>query len=250
MTNQRVLIYSNNNITARPCTGVVQSIKTVTQTRSEEVARYAFEYALQHGYCRVTALHKANVMRLTDGTFLRACRRVSTDYPNVDYCEERLDKFCLVMPNDHNRYDVLLTPSLYGSLASAACSTLAGGAATVPSAAYGDRIAVFGTMADDDTGCERYARCGSGNGNANVIDHVSDRYRVANPTGLIRSSAWMLSHMGLPDEGLRISSALYSTIRDGVRTRDMGGTASCIEFTDAVIKNMLRADRDVCPLSA
>lgn len=226
---------------------MVQSIKTVTRTRSEAVARFAFDYALQHGHCRVTALHKANVMRLTDGTFLQACRRVSADYPNVDYCEERLDKFCLVVTNDHSRYDILLTPSLYGSLASAACSTLAGGAAMVPTVAYGNRMAMFGTMADDGTGCEHYIRCGGGN--VNVIDHVSDRYHVANPTGLIRSAAWMLHHMGMTDDGLRISSALYKTIKEGVRTQDMGGTASCIQFTDAIIKNMLMADRNTCPPS-
>jgi len=197
-----------------------------------EVAKFAFDYAVKHGHCRVTVLHKANVMRMSDGLFLRACRQVSSDYPDVEYCEEKLDKFCLLITEDPRRYDVLLTTSLYGSLASAACGALAGGVATVPSAAYGPRVAVFATMGDSLTGCEHY-RYGVSESAA------GPRYPVANPTGFIRAAAWMLDHVGMTDVGLRVDAALHDTIRQGVRTRDMGGTATCAQFTDAVIRNLL-----------
>jgi len=205
--------------------GVVQSIKTVTRSRSEAVAKFAFDYAVDHGHYRVTALHKANVMRLSDGTFLRACRQVSTCYPDVEYHEEKLDTFCLRVIQDPSLYDVLLTPSLYGAFASAACSTLAGGVATVPFASYGPRVAVFSAMSrlhDDDDD-----------------ETMPAGHSMANPTGLIRSAAWLLDHVGMTDAGLRIDTALHETIGQGVRTRDMGGTASCVHFTDVIVHNLL-----------
>lgn len=219
-------------------TGVVQSIKTVTLMQTETLAEFAFNYAVKNCYSRVTALHKATVMRLTDGAFLRACRKVSAQFPSVEYTEERLDSFCLRVINDPCLYEVLLTPSLYGSLASAACSALAGGVSTVPCVSFGDRVILFGTMDDNSTGCEHY-RYGGGPG-LDVTDKlVAGRYPVANPTGLIRSATWMLCHMGMSDEAIRIETALYSTIKKGIRTWDMNGTASCIKFTDAIIRNML-----------
>lgn len=204
--------------------GVVQSIKTVKRSHSEAVARFAFDYAAAHGHGRVTALHKAGVMRLSDGLFLQACRCVSAAHPDVEYGEEKLDKFCLRVTHDPGRYDVLLTPSLYGSLASGACAALAGGVATVPTAAYGPRAAVFGTMGD--------------NAAAGHCDLVAGRHADANPTGLIRAAVWMLCHAGLADAAARLDAALHAAIRQGVRTRDMGGDASCAQFADAVVRNI------------
>lgn len=216
----------------------MQSIKTMTRAQTEVLAEFAFDYAVKNHYTRVTALHKASAMRLTDGAFLRACRLISAKYPDVEYCEERLDAFCLRVVNDPCHYEVLLTPSLYGSLASAACSTLAGGISTVPCVSFGSRVIVFGTMDDIRTGCEHY-RYGGGPG-ADVTDKlVAGRYPVANPTGIIRSATWLLCHMDMKDAALRIETALRDTIKQGVRTWDMGGTASCKKFTDAIIHNLL-----------
>lgn len=116
------------------------------------------------------------------------------------------------------RYDVLLTPSLYGAVASAVCGALSGGPSTVPSAAYGPSAAVFSTM---------------------DYDGQSGHAAAANPTGLIRSAVWMLRHAGRTDAALRVDEALNDAIRAGVRTRDMGGTASCDRFADAVVHNLL-----------
>lgn len=213
-------------------------MKTVTRVQTELLAEFAFDYAVKNCYSRVTALHKASVMRLTDGAFLRTCRMISAKFPDVEYYEERLDSFCLRVVNDPCLYEVLLTPSLYGSLASAACSTLAGGISTVPCVSFGNRVIIFGTMNDSSMGCEHY-RYGGGSG-ADVTDKlVAGQYPVANPTGIIRSAAWMLCHMGMKNAALRIETALRVTIKQGVRTWDMGGTASCTKFTDTIIHNML-----------
>lgn len=192
----------------------------MTWQQSESVARFAFDYALANGHFHVTALHKANVMRMSDGMFLDACRWVHADYPDIEYAEEKLDKFCLRVVEDPCRYDMLLAPSLYGAIASAACSVLAGGAATVPFAAFGPTVAVFGTMYDGPTV------------NRGVIfDHA-----IFNPTGMIRAAAWILGHVGMHKKRLCIETALNETIRRGVKTRDMDGAVSCQEYTDTIVR--------------
>lgn len=203
--------------------GVVQSIKTVTQSHSEFVAKFAFNYAAACGRRCVTVLHKANVMRLSDGAFLRACRKTSTLYPGVKYCEEKLDKFCLRVVDDPGRYDVLLTPSLYGAVASAVYSALAGGVATVPTASYGPAAAVFSAMGDPTPWLD---------------DPAASRYRNANPVGMIRSAIWMLCEAGRTEAAQRVDAALRVIIQQGISTRESGGTMSCAQFTDAVIRNL------------
>lgn len=223
------------------CVGVVQSIKTTTRKDIEKVAKFAFDYAAANGHHRVTALHKANVMRLSDGMFLRWCRAMSGSYPDVEYAEEKLDTFCLRVVSDPGRYDVLLTPSLYGAFASAACSTLAGGAATVPSAAYGPNAAVFSTMGDDGT-CTRDGSDPCAFHEHDVLDTQSSKdpfAKAANPTGLIRSAVWMLGHLGLDGPAQRIGAALHDVFRLGIRTRDMGGTATCDQIADAVVRCLI-----------
>lgn len=210
--------------------GVVQSIKTVNRLQSEALAKFAFDYVVAHGHCRITVLHKANIMRLSDGAFLRACRRVSATYPDVEYEKQKLDSFCLRVVETPGMYDVLLTPSQYGAFASAVCSSLAGGAVMVPSAAFGPRVAVFSTMTNDGPLNHR---------KTNVSHGISHSISMANPTGMIRSAAWMLSHVGMIDVGLRIDTALHNTIRQGVKTWDMGGTASCTQFTNAIIHTLV-----------
>lgn len=216
----------------------MQSIKTVSRSQSEAVAKFAFDYAVMHGHCRITVLHKANVMRLSDGAFLRACRRVSASYPDVEYEEQKLDSFFLRVVETPGMYDVLLTSSQYGAFASAACSSLSGGPVMVPSAAYGPGVTVFSTMADGGMGDHRKTA---------GVDDLHHLVPMANPTGMIRSAAWMLSHVGMVDAALRIDTALHNTIRQGVKTWDMGGTASCDQFTNAII-HTLANDLGPCEL--
>lgn len=195
------------------------------------VARLAFDYATEHGHGRITTLHKANVMPLSDGMFLKACRDVSACYPDVEYGEEKLDTFCLQVTTNPGRYDVLLTTSLYGAFAGATCATMCGGLAMVPSASYGPVATVFSTMSDYGHG---YGSCGGQRGAANGFD----RDPIANPTGMVRAATWLLRHAGAASTGRLIDAALEDTVRQGVCTRDMGGEASCSQFTDAVIKNL------------
>jgi len=216
----------------------------VTRWQSEAVAKFAFDYAAANGHRSVTVLHKANVMRLSDSAFVLACRRVARCYRDtVEYREEKLDTFCLRVLDEPSAYDVLLTPSLYGSFANATCGTLAGGAATVPSVSYGPRVAVFSAMTDVGTGREHYRYNAGPYGDGEILDRlVAGRYPVANPTGLIRSAALMLRHVGMTAEASRVDRALRATIDRGTRTHDMGGTASCARFTDAIIRNMSAGD--------
>lgn len=208
--------------------GVVQSIKTVSRKGSADVAKLAFDYASKHGHNRITVLHKANVMRLSDGMFMKACREVSACYPDVEYNEEKLDSFCLNVTTNPGRYDVLLTTSLYGALAGSVCGTMSGGLVTVPTVAYGPKASVFSTMSDygysNDGGAAKKMVCG--------------REQIINPTGIIRAAAWMLDHAGMVVAGRCIAAAVDNTIRHGIRTQDMGGDASCLQFTEAVIKNL------------
>lgn len=212
----------------------MQSIKTVSKKSSTDVAKLAFDYACKYGHSRITVLHKADVMRLTDGMFLRACREVSACFPDVEYQEEKLDSFCLQVTSNPGRYDVLLTTSLYGAVASAVCGTMSGGLATVPTVAYGPKATVFSTMSDYG-----YSHYGHSDGGARIVNKmVCGRQPIINPTGIIRAAAWMLDHAGMVVAGRCIATALENTIRLGVRTQDMGGNVSCSQFTDAVIKNL------------
>ncbi|XP_050053003.1 isocitrate dehydrogenase [NAD] subunit alpha, mitochondrial-like [Aphis gossypii] len=225
--------------------GVVQSIKMVSMKSSLAVAEMAFRYATENGHSQITALHKANVMRLSDGLFLKACRDVSVCYPNLVYKEEKLDSFCLNVTSDPQlngdqlatgepkRYDVLLTTSLYGAFVGAVCGVLSGGMVTVPAAAYGPNVAVFSTVSD--YGYSSYCRSKD---NCVVPRMLDDLEPIVNPTGIIRAAAWMLDHAGMTVAGRRITAAVDKTILDGVRTRDMGGQASCAKFTDAIIANL------------
>lgn len=190
---------------------MVQTIKTVTLGQSTMVAEYAFRYAVEHGIGRVTALHKANVMRMSDSMFLQASREVSCQFPDIEYTEEKLDTFALRVTEMPWLYGVLLTTSLYGSLAGAMYSGLCGGPALVSTAAYGPGVSMYGPMGHSG---------------------------VTNPTGLIRAAAMMLTDAGMVCEANRIRCALFETNKQGIRTRDTGGDASCSRFTDAVISNL------------
>ena len=200
--------------------GVVQSIKLITERASRRVAEFAFEYARANGRQTVTAVHKANIMRMSDGLFLRCCREVAHNYRDVKFNEQYLDTVCLNIVQDPGQYDVLVMPNLYGDILSDLCAGLVGGLGVTPSGnigAGGSAIfeAVHGT-APDIAGQDK-----------------------ANPTALLLSGVMMLRHLKMNDKADIIESACFEAIRDKTsRTRDLGGEATCSEFTEAVCKRV------------
>uniref|UniRef100_A0A1I7UXZ2 Isocitrate dehydrogenase [NAD] subunit, mitochondrial n=1 Tax=Caenorhabditis tropicalis TaxID=1561998 RepID=A0A1I7UXZ2_9PELO len=192
--------------------GVVQSIKLITETASRNVASFAFEYARQNGRKVVTAVHKANIMRMSDGLFLSICREQAALYPDIKFKEAYLDTVCLNMVQDPSQYDVLVMPNLYGDILSDLCAGLVGGLGVTPSGNIGKEAAVFESVhgtAPDIAGQDK-----------------------ANPTALLLSAVMMLRYMNLPQHAARIEKAVFDAIADGrAKTGDLGGTGTCSSFT-------------------
>ncbi|KAL1934085.1 hypothetical protein VTP01DRAFT_6267 [Rhizomucor pusillus] len=201
--------------------GVVQSIKLITKEASERVARYAFTYAESVGRDRVTAVHKANIMKLADGLFLDACRQVSKDFPNIKFDEVLLDRACLHIVSDPSLYadTVMVMPNLYGDILSDMCAGLIGGLGLTPSGNIGRDASIFEAVhgtAPDIAGQDK-----------------------ANPTALLLSGIMMLRHMRLYDEAANIEQAVFKTIAEGKNlTADLGGRATNTQYTNAVIQNL------------
>jgi len=200
--------------------GVVQSIKLITRDASMRVANYAFEMARSTGRKRVTAVHKANIMKMSDGLFLECCQEVASRYPDIEFEEQLLDKTCLLITEDPTQFDVLVMPNLYGDILSDLSAGLIGGLGLTPSGNIGaGGIAVFEAVhgtAPDIAGQDK-----------------------ANPTALVLSSVMMLRHMNLGDFADRIESAILATIAEGkTLTGDLGGKSRCSEFTKAVCERL------------
>jgi isocitrate dehydrogenase (NAD+) len=199
--------------------GVVESLKIITAEASTRVARFSFEYARKHKRRRVTAVHKANIMKMGDGLFLRSVKKVAADYPDI-VCDDRIvDAACMHLVMNPAQFDILLLPNLYGDIVSDLCAGLVGGLGVVPGANLGTEIGVFEAV----------------HGSAPDIAGKG----VANPMALLLSAILMLRHI---DEGAmadRIMTALGRVLsEDKVRTRDLGGTASTIEFTEAICRRL------------
>src|SRR5688572_4035981 len=197
--------------------GVVESLKIITEEASERIARFAFEYARKHKRHRVTAVHKANIMKMADGLFLRTVQKVANEYPDI-VCDDRIvDAACMQLVMHPEKFDVLLLPNLYGDIVSDLCAGLVGGLGVVPGANLGEGCAVFEAV----------------HGSAPDIAGKN----LANPTALLLSALMMLDHIGEQDAGRRIRGALERVLQAGdVRTRDLGGQASTTEFTDAICR--------------
>jgi isocitrate dehydrogenase (NAD+) len=195
--------------------GVVESLKIITQHASERIATFAFEYARRHGRARVTAIHKANIMKLGDGLFLKSVKTVAARYPEI-VCDERIvDAACMHLVMNPSQFDVLLLPNLYGDIVSDLCAGLVGGLGVVPAANLGADIGVFEAV----------------HGSAPDIAGKN----LANPTALLLSALLMLRHIGEGALADRIMRALGDVLSDGrVRTRDLGGTAGTAEFAAAI----------------
>src|ERR1700730_1280895 len=196
--------------------GVVESLKIITERASTRIARFAFEYARKSGRKKIHAIHKANIMKLSDGLFLKSVRAVAERYKDIEYKELIVDNACMQMVLDPQQFDMLLLPNLYGDVMSDLAAGLVGGLGVVPSGNIGDESAMFEAV----------------HGTAPDIAGKG----LANPTALLMSGIMMLDHLNEHPAARRIEAALHKVYREGKHaTRDLGGTATTLEFTDAVI---------------
>jgi isocitrate dehydrogenase (NAD+) len=199
--------------------GVVESLKIITERASTKIAKFAFAHARANGRKRVAAIHKANILKLGDGLFLQCARAVSRDHTDIGYDERIIDAACMTLVMTPEKFDVLLLPNLYGDIVSDLAAGLVGGLGVVPGANIGSDCAVFEAV----------------HGSA---PDIADK-NLANPTALLLSGLMMLEHIGEREKSTHIRAALGRVLTAGkVRTRDMGGTASTTEFTDAVCKEV------------
>jgi isocitrate dehydrogenase (NAD+) len=199
--------------------GVVESIKIITEKASTRIARFAFEYARKNNRRKIHAIHKANIMKLSDGLFLRCARNVAKDYPEITYGEHIVDNTCMQLVMNPYQYDVLVMENLYGDIISDLCAAFVGGLGFVPSANLGDHCAIFEAV----------------HGSAPDIAGKN----LANPTAILRSALLMLRHLGEHDAALRIRNALEKVYRTRDKlTRDVGGKAGTSEFADFIIEAM------------
>jgi isocitrate dehydrogenase (NAD+) len=199
--------------------GVVESIKIITERASTRIALFAFEHAQKHGRKRVTAVHKANIMKLSDGLFLDCCRLVSREFPNVTYDEIIVDNCCMQLVLDPTRFDILLLENLYGDIVSDLCAGFVGGLGMTPGANVGERAAVFEAV----------------HGSA---PDIAGR-NLANPMALIFSGVMMLEHLGELEAAERVRAAVLAVLREGKGlTRDLGGSAGTTEIAEAIARRV------------
>ncbi len=199
--------------------GVVESLKIITAKASTRIAKWAFEYARKNNRKRVHCIHKANIMKLSDGLFLRCTRDIAKGYPEITYGEHIVDNTCMQLVTNPYQYDVLVLENLYGDIISDLCAAFVGGLGLVPGANIGDEIAIFEAV----------------HGSAPDIAGKD----LANPTAVLRSGLLMLRHLGEHDAALKIRNAIEYVYRDKKNlTKDVGGSATTGQFTDAVIQAM------------
>jgi isocitrate dehydrogenase (NAD+) len=200
--------------------GVVESLKIITERASTRIAHFAFKHARKHGRKRVTSIHKANIMKLSDGLFLDSIRRVAREYIDITYDERIVDAACMHLVMHPEQFDVLVLPNLYGDIVSDLAAGLVGGLGIVPGANMGDHHAVFEAV----------------HGTAPDIAGKG----LANPTALMQSAVLMLAHLGERKASERLHRAIYQVYAEAAHlTADVGGKSSTREFTDAVIRAMV-----------
>jgi isocitrate dehydrogenase (NAD+) len=197
--------------------GVVESLKIITEKASTKIARFAFELARRRGRKKVSAIHKANIMKLSDGLFLDCCRRVAREFPELTYEEVIVDNLCMQLVRNPEKYDLLLLENLYGDIVSDLCAGLVGGLGLVPGGNIGDQTAVFEAV----------------HGTAPDIAGKG----LANPTALLMSSVMMLQWLGFTSEAARLEKAILRVYaEERVRTADLGGKATTLEMIRAIIE--------------
>ncbi|GMM29875.1 isocitrate dehydrogenase (NAD(+)) [Martiniozyma asiatica (nom. inval.)] len=201
--------------------GVVESLKIITKQKTERIARFAFDFAKQNGRKEVTAIHKANIMKLGDGLFRNTIKAVGAEeYPDISVKDLIVDNASMQAVSKPQQFDVMVTPNMYGAILSNIGAALVGGPGLVPGASFGREYAVF------EPGCRHVGLDITGQG-------------VANPTAMILSATLMLEHLGLKEEAQRISQATHAVLKEGKTvTKDIGGSASTDEFTDAILSKL------------
>ncbi|HET6372476.1 MAG TPA: isocitrate/isopropylmalate dehydrogenase family protein [Candidatus Polarisedimenticolia bacterium] len=210
-------LYSGREHSVAP--GVVETLRIITRRASERIARFAFDYARAQGRRKITLLHKASVMRMSDGLFLESCRRVARQFPFIECDEMLVDTAAMELVVDPSRFDVLLMENLFGDLVSDLCAGMVGGLGLVPGANIGDQCAVFEAV----------------HGSAPDIAGRG----VANPTALILSAALLARHMGEREAAARITSAVEQVLSERTDvTPDLGGSASTTSMTDAIVRRL------------
>lgn len=194
---------------------MVENLKVIARTASERIAKFAFDYAAKHGRKEVTAVHQATIHKMADGLFLDCCRSEAARHPGVQYKEMSIDNAMLFLASDPERFDVMVMPNLYGDIVSDLCAGLIGGLGLTPSGNIGSTASVFEAVhgtAPDIAGQDK-----------------------ANPTALLGSAVMMLHHMELSSYAERIQAATMDVINEGKWiTGDLGGKASCSEYTRAI----------------
>jgi len=201
--------------------GVVETLKVITEAASLRIARYAFEYARRHGRKKVAAVHKANIMKLSDGLFLRCVRDVAKQFPEIELEEVIVDNACMQLVLNPQRFDIILTENLYGDIVSDICAALVGGLGFAPGANIGDKYAVFEAV----------------HGSAPDIAGKN----IANPIAVTLSGALMLKYLGEKEAALAIEEAIARVLERGeVLTPDMGGTAGTTDMGRAIIEEVRR----------
>ncbi len=199
--------------------GVVESLKIITEKASTRIAKFAFKYARENQRKKIHAIHKANIMKLSDGLFLRCCRNIAKDYPEITYGEHIVDNTCMQLVMNPYQYDMLVMENLYGDIISDLCAAFVGGLGLVPSANLGDHCAIFEAV----------------HGSAPDIAGKD----LANPTAVLRSSLLMLRHLGENDAADKLSAALDRVFSHPEKlTRDVGGQSGTSAFADSVIAEM------------
>jgi isocitrate dehydrogenase (NAD+) len=199
--------------------GVVESLKIITEAASTRVAKFTFEKARAYGRKRVTAIHKANIMKLSDGLFLDCARHVSRDYLDIEYDERIVDAACMHLVMTPEKFDVLLMPNLYGDILSDLCAGLVGGLGVVGSGNMGDSAAVFEAV----------------HGTAPDLAGKN----LANPMALLMSAIMMLRHIKEGERADAVMQAMTAVLAEGrVRTRDLGGSSTTTEFADAICRRI------------
>jgi isocitrate dehydrogenase (NAD+) len=211
-------LYSGIEHTVVP--GVVESLKIITEKASTRVARFAFEYARSHGRKRVTVVHKANIMKLSDGLFLDCARKVAEEYPEIA-CDDRIiDNLCMQLVVRPEQFDMLLLENLYGDIVSDLCAGLVGGLGVVPGANLGQNGAVFEAV----------------HGSA---PDIAGR-NLANPLAMIQTGVLMLRYLDAHATADRIDGAIRAVLASGIRTKDLGGEATTTAFTEAIVREIER----------
>ena len=199
--------------------GVTESIKVITALASERIAHFAFKHARERGRKKVTVVHKANIMKVSDGLFLDSARKIAREYPDIQFEDCIVDALCMKLVMNPERFDVLLLSNLYGDIVSDLAAGLVGGLGVVPGANLGDQCAVFEAV----------------HGSAPDIAGKG----IANPLAIIFSGILMLRRMGKDDIADRIRNAAFAVLKRGeIRTPDLGGKATTTEFADAIIREM------------